>query len=47
MYLKFWINKHQINHLLHARFILNEADGICGIDITAALCMDNKKVGLN
>ena len=30
---------------LHARFILNKADNNSEIDITAALCMENKKSG--
>ena len=45
MSIEFLINKNKGTEKLHARFILNEADGICGIDIAAALCMDNKKSG--
>ena len=45
MSIKFLTNRNQVNELIHARFILNEADGIYGIDIAAALCMDNKKSG--
>ena len=45
MDMKFYIYKSKGNGELHAGFILNKADGIYGIDITAALCMENKKWG--
>ena len=44
MNVRFLIGKNKGNELFHARFILDEADSVCGIDITAALCMDNKKL---
>lgn len=40
---KFYRNK--ISGIFHAGFILDKVDSGCEIDITAALCMDNKKLG--
>jgi len=45
MNVRFLIYKNKGSDGLHARFILNKADRIYGIDITAALCMENKKSG--
>jgi len=43
MNVKYLIYKSKGNDPLHARFILNKADSVDEIDITAALCMENKK----
>ncbi|MCL1859868.1 MAG: hypothetical protein FWF92_11630 [Oscillospiraceae bacterium] len=45
MNIEFLIQKNKGNDPLHARFIFNKAGNISfnGIDITAALCMENKK----
>jgi len=43
MNIKFLVYKNKGNESLHARFILSKADSINEIDITAVLCMENKK----
>ena len=44
MNIKFLTNKNMGTDGFHARFIF-KADNINEIDITAALCMENKKSG--
>ena len=45
MRVEFLRRKNRGAEPLHARFILSKADNNYGIDITAALCMENKKSG--